>query len=90
MSGDSGHRSEADRPTGQSDGASGQETSREATQRTDHTPNDASQETIDAPVLDGAEELRQEAQDAVESGKVDLSDTRHGGPSTVDKPVVTE
>jgi hypothetical protein len=89
MTGDSGHPSEAPRPTERAGESVGSEPS-SATQRTDHTPNDPGEPTIDAPVLDGAEELRQEAEAAVESGEVDLSDTRHGGPSVVEKPVVTE
>ena len=53
------------------------------TERTDHSPDVPGEETLDRPVMDGAEELRAEAQEAVESGKVDLTDTRHGGPSVV-------
>lgn len=33
-----------------------------------------------APVMDGAEELQAEAAEAVASGEVDPTDTRHGGP----------
>ena len=51
-----------------------------------HPPQPAEEETIDAPVLDGAEELQAEAEAAVESGEVDLSDTRLGGPTVVDEP----
>jgi len=86
---DSGRSSEAPRSTERAGGSAGSEPS-QATQRTDHTPNDPGEATIDTPVLDGAEELRQEAEAAVESGEVDLSDTSHGGPSVVEKPVVTE
>ena len=42
-------------------------------------------ETVDAPVMDGAEELQAEAAEAIESGEVDLSDPRHCGPSVVDE-----
>ncbi len=35
--------------------------------------------------MDGAEELRAEAEAAVEAGEVDLTDTRRGGPSVVEE-----
>jgi hypothetical protein len=60
------------------------------TERTDHTPDDPNEATLDTPMMDGAQELRDEADAAVESGEVDLSDPNHGGPSVIDKPVVTE
>ena len=60
------------------------------TERTDHTPDPPDEETIDSPVMEGAEELRAEADAAVQSGEVDLSDPNHGGPSVIEEPVVTE
>ncbi len=51
-----------------------------------HPPQPAEAETIDSPVLDGADELQAEAEAAVESGEVDVSDTRLGGPTVVDEP----
>jgi hypothetical protein len=42
------------------------------------------------PVLDGAQELQAEAQAAIESGEVDLSDPRHGGPSVAEEPARSE
>jgi len=56
------------------------------TERTDHTPDPPDEPTLDHPVMDGAEELRAEAAEAVASGEVDLTDTRHGGPPLVDEP----
>ena len=50
-----------------------------------HRPPSA-EETIDAPVLEGAEDLQAEAEAAVASGEVDPSDTRLGGPTVVDEP----
>lgn len=41
---------------------------------------------VDPPVMDGAEELQAEAEAAIASGEVDLSDTRRGGPSVVEEP----
>ena len=60
------------------------------TERTDHTPEPADEETLDTPVMDGADALRAEADAAVEAGEVDLTDTSHGGPTVVDKPAATE
>ena len=40
----------------------------------------------DPPVMDGAQELQAEAKAAIESGEVDLSDTRRGGPAVVEEP----
>jgi hypothetical protein len=45
---------------------------------------------VDTPVLDGAAELQAEAAAAVESGEVDLSDPRHGGPSVAEEPARSE
>jgi hypothetical protein len=45
---------------------------------------------VQPPVMDGAQELQAEAEAAVESGEVDLSDTRRSGPSVVEEPVVRE
>ena len=55
------------------------------TERTDHTPEPADEETLDTPVMDGADELLAEADAAVESGQVDLNDTTHGGPTVVEE-----
>ena len=55
------------------------------TERTDHTPEPADEETLDTPVKDGTDELRAEADAAVESGQVDLSDTTHRGPTMVEE-----
>jgi hypothetical protein len=55
------------------------------TERTDHTPVPPDEEALDTPVMDGAEELRAEADAAVASGKVDLTDTSHGGPTVVEE-----
>jgi len=55
------------------------------TERTDHTPEPADEETLDTPVMDGADELLAEADAAVESGRVDLTDTSHGGPTVVEE-----
>ena len=60
------------------------------TERADHTPDTPGEETLDTPVMDGAEELRAEAEAAIEAGEVDLSDTRRGGPSGVEEPVAPE
>ena len=59
-------------------------------ERTDHTPDPPGEETLDTPMMDGAQELRDEADAAVEAGEVDLSDPSHGGPSVIEEPVVTE
>ena len=55
------------------------------TERTDHTPEPADEETLDTPVMDGASELRAEADAAVEAGEVDLTDTTHGAPTVVEE-----
>lgn len=55
------------------------------TERADHTPEAPGEATIDTPVLDGAEELQAEAAAAVESGTVDPTDTRYGGPTVVEE-----
>jgi hypothetical protein len=55
------------------------------TERTDHTPDRPDEDTVDAPVMDGADELRAEADAAVEAGEVDLTDTSHGGPTVVEE-----
>ena len=59
-------------------------------ERADHTPDPPDEPTLDAPVMDGADELRAEAEAAIESGEVDLTDTRRGGPSVVEEPAVRE
>jgi hypothetical protein len=38
--------------------------------------------------MDGAQELQAEAEAAIEAGEVDPADTRRGGPSVVEEPVV--
>ena len=43
-------------------------------------------EPVEAPpVMDGAQELQAEAEAAIESGEVDLTDTRRGGPSAAEE-----
>jgi hypothetical protein len=37
--------------------------------------------------MDGAQELQAEAEAAIESGEVDLTDTRRGGPSVAEEHV---
>ena len=56
------------------------------TEPTDRDLDPLDEPVVDTPVLDGAKELQAEAEAAIESGEVDLSDTRHGGPSVVDGP----
>jgi hypothetical protein len=53
--------------------------------RTVSPPPAMGEERIEAPVMDGAAELRVEAAEAIESGEVDLTDPRHGGPSVVEE-----
>ena len=60
------------------------------TEPVDRNPDVLDEPVVDTPVLDGARELQAEAEAAVESGEVDLSDTRHGGPSVVEEPVDRE
>ena len=60
------------------------------TEPIDRDPDVIDVPVVDPPVMDGAEELQAEAEAAVESGEVDLSDTRHGGPSVVEEPVDRE
>ncbi len=40
---------------------------------------------VEPPVMDGAQELQAEAEAAIESGEVDVTDTRRGGPSVVEE-----
>jgi hypothetical protein len=40
---------------------------------------------VEPPVMDGAQELQAEAEAAVESGEVDVTDTRRGGPSVAEE-----
>ena len=60
------------------------------TEPTDRDPDPVDEPVVEAPpVMDGAEELQAEAEAAIESGEVDLTDTRRGGPSVVGEPEVT-
>ncbi|MEP6760066.1 MAG: hypothetical protein ABJA93_01710 [Sporichthyaceae bacterium] len=56
------------------------------TEPIDHDPDVLGEPVVDAPVMDGAEELRAEAAEAVTSGEVDPTDTRHGGTLVVEEP----
>ena len=56
------------------------------TEPTDRDPDPHDEPVVeDPPVMDGAQELQAEAAAAVESGEVDLTDTRRGGPSVVEQ-----
>jgi hypothetical protein len=55
------------------------------TEPIDRGPDVIDVPVVDPPVMDGAEELQAEAEAAIESGEVDLTDPRHGGPSGVDE-----
>jgi hypothetical protein len=56
------------------------------TEPTDRDLDPPDEPVVEPPVMDGAQELQAEAAAAIESGEVDLSDPRHGGPSVVDGP----
>ena len=60
------------------------------TEPTDRDLDPVDEPVVEPPVMDGAQELKAEAEAAIESGEVDLTDTRHGGPSVVDKPVARD
>lgn len=55
------------------------------TEPTDRDLDPLDEPVVDPPVMDGAQELQAEAEAAIESGEVDLSDTRRGGPSVVEE-----
>ena len=48
-------------------------------------PDQDAEPVVEPPVMDGAQELQAEAEAAIESGEVDLSDTRRGGPAVVEE-----
>ena len=56
------------------------------TEPTDRDSDSVDEHPVEPPVMDGAQELRAEADAAIESGEVDLTDTRRGGPSVVEEP----
>ena len=60
------------------------------TEPIDRDPHVIDVPVVDPPVMDGAEELQAEAEAAIESGEVELSDHRLGGPSVVEEPVDRE
>ena len=49
-------------------------------------PDQDAEPVVEAPpVMDGAQELQAEAEAAIESGEVDTTDTRRGGPSVAEE-----
>ena len=48
-------------------------------------PDQDAEPGVEPPVMDGAQERQAEAEAAIESGEVDLSDTRRGGPTDVEE-----
>ncbi len=56
------------------------------TEPTDRDSDPVDEHAVEPPVMDGAQELQAEADAAIESGEVDLTDTRRGGPSVVEEP----